>query len=122
MTIKEVINAVDGMLNNTVTRELKINFLSNLDKQIYNDVISTHEGGTQSFDGYDDKIDEDTELLVASPYDELYIYYLLAKINLMLQEIQFYNNNQAVYEETYGRYIAWYNRTHKPKGLNIMRV
>jgi hypothetical protein len=123
MTINEVLNEVDNIAkNNAVDREQKIKWLDRLDKTIFNDLIQYKENQIESFDGYTINTDEDTTLLVKSPYDELYVYYILAQINLVQQEVKYYNNNIAVYEEKYRNYRDYLNRSYKSKGINFIKV
>jgi hypothetical protein len=123
MTINEVLNEVDNIAkNNAVDREQKIKWLDRLDKTIFNDLIQYKENQIESFDGYTINTDEDTTLLVKSPYDELYVYYILAQINLVQQEVKYYNNNIAVYEEKYRNYRDYLNRSYKTKGINFIKV
>jgi hypothetical protein len=123
MTINEVLNEVDNIAkNNAVDREQKIKWLDRLDKTIFNDLIQYKENQIESFDGYTINTDEDTTLLVKSPYDELYVYYILAQINLVQQEVKYYNNNIAVYQDKYRNYRDYLNRSYKSKGINFIKV
>lgn len=123
MTIKECLDYVDASINNTMAREHKIKILSNLDKQIYNDIISTKKGSPDTFNGYDpDRVDENKKLLVPEPYDEMYNYYLMARIHLSLQEINYHNNYMEIYNGLYNQFIYYYNRKYKSKGRDFIRV
>lgn len=123
MTINEVLDEVDRIAkNNSIDRNQKIKWLDRLDRSIFNDLLQYKEDNIEEFDGYTDEIDEDTELLVCKPYDELYVYYILAQINLVQQEVKYYNNNIAVYEEKYRDYRNFINRSYKSKGSNYIKV
>lgn len=123
MTINEVLNEVDNIAkNNAIDREQKIKWLDRLDKSIFNDLLQYKENQIEVFDGYSVDTDEDTKLLVISPYDELYVYYILAQINLVQQEVKYYNNNISVYEELYRNYRNYINRSYKSKGINFIKV
>lgn len=123
MTINEVLNEVDMIAkNNSIDRNTKIKWLDRLDKSIFNDLLQYKKDNVESFDGYTSETDEDTVLLAVAPYDELYVYYVLAQINLIQQEIDFYNNNYAVYEDKYRNYRDFINRTYRTKGRNFIKV
>ena len=123
MTINEVLNEVDMIAkNNSIDRNTKIKWLDRLDKSIFNDLLQYKKDNVETFDGYDVDDDEDIELLVVSPYDELYVFYVLAQINLIQQEIDFYNNNYAMYEDKYRNYRDFINRTYRTKGRNFIKV
>ena len=123
MTINEVLDEVDRIAkNNSIDRNQKIKWLDRLDRNIFNDLLQYKKDNVETFDGYDVDDDEDIELLVVSPYDELYVYYVLAQINLIQQEIDFYNNNYAIYEDKYRNYRDFINRTYRTKGRNFIKV
>ena len=71
-----------------------------------------HHGG--GFRGYDLTTPRDTELLAEEPYTDVYIYYLMAQIDLGNAEIAKYNNDKALYNSAYLTYSDYYTRTHKP--------
>lgn len=122
MTIKEVIDYVDSINPNDMTREEKINILSDLDLSLYNDVISNYKDAP-SFNGYNpEEIDEDTKLLVNAPYSDMYKFYLNAQVYLLHQEINYYNNNMEIFNDLYSKFIAFYNRTNKTNGLDFIKV
>ena len=82
MTISDAITMVDALRPNQYSQDIKIRWLSRLDGMIWREVIRTHEGGTETFDGYDSSSMDSTELLVGSPYDEdVYNNYLQAMYN-----------------------------------------
>lgn len=123
MTINEVLDEVDRIAkNNSIDRNQKIKWLDRLDRSIFNDLLQYKKDNVESFDGYTSETDEDTELLVCNPYDELYVYYILAQINLVQQEVKYYNNNIAVYEDKYRNYRDFINRTYRSKGRNFIKV
>lgn len=123
MTINEVLDEVDRIAkNNSIDRNQKIKWLDRLDRSIFNDLLQYKKDNVETFDGYTSETDEDTELLVCTPYDELYVYYILAQINLIQQEIDFYNNNYAIYEDKYRNYRDFINRTYRTKGRNFIKV
>lgn len=123
MTINEVLDEVDRIAkNNSIDRNQKIKWLDRLDRSIFNDLLQYKKDNVETFDGYNVDDDEDTELLAVKPYDELYVYYVLAQINLIQQEIDFYNNNYAIYEDKYRNYRDFINRTYRTKGRNFIKV
>lgn len=123
MTINEVLDEVDRIAkSNSIDRNQKIKWLDRLDRSIFNDLLQYKKDNVETFDGYDVDDDEDTKLLVCAPYDELYVYYILAQINLVQQEVKYYNNNIAVYEDTYRNYRNFINRTYRSKGRNFIKV
>lgn len=120
MTICEAINQVDSLRRNTYDRKEKIQWLSRLDQRVKSRIIDTHEGGQSvAFTGYDENTDEDTVLLVAAPYDEMYLHYLIAQIEYHDQQEKCYNNANRMFESVWTDFACWYNRTHMPIGTRL---
>lgn len=120
MTIIEAINRVDILKPNSYSQNEKIWWLSCLDGMIYEEIISTHEGGENiDFSGYNDKTLLGTQLLVPAPYDEIYIRYLEMQINYANGEFGKYNNSVFMYEAAYESFKRYYNRTHMPKSAKF---
>ncbi len=116
MKVIEAINKADALNPNSYSTETKIEWLSNLDTAIFMNIISTHEEAAISeFNGYDTN-SNDAELLVPSPYDSIYIYWLQVKIEYWNQEIKKHNNAMVMYNTAYSEFERYYNRTHLPKG------
>ena len=120
MTIAEAISKVDALKPNTYTPEDKIGWLSTLDSRVKTQIIDTHEGCCKPpFYGYDSVLDQETELLVPAPYDEMYLRWLEAQIDYTNGEYGKYNNAIVMFNTSWKEYQNYYNRTHMPKGKNI---
>ena len=117
MKILEAITKIDTLKPNSYTQTEKVKWLSTLDGTIKNEIIDTHEGGEGIvFNGYDDETSLETELLVPSPYCDVYLRYLEAQIDYANAEYGKYNNAMAMYNSAYSDFERYYNRTHMPKG------
>ena len=87
MTVNEALLQVDGYLPNRVDEREKLVWLSRVEKRIIDEVHSRYpelaRGG--EFTGFtaDNK---ETKLCVPMPYDELYVHFLAAEIQLKLHE------------------------------------
>lgn len=112
MNIQQAIERANEMrAGNSASPEMKIRWLSELDHIIYNDVILTHHTNVEPFKDYED---ESTQLIAEKPYDKLYVYWLMAQIDLACSEFNKYNASLALFNEALNNYKAWYNRTHMP--------
>ena len=116
MTLAEAIQRCDTLKPNSYTAPEKIEWLSRLDGRVKLEIIDTHEGAEDVvFEGYtEDTSLLDTVLLVPSPYDEIYLYWLQAQIDYNNGEINKYNNNISMFNSAYSDYASYYNRTHMP--------
>lgn len=123
MRIKDAIGTCDQLYKNTYKYGNKIKWLSDLDMRIYTEIIRSRSTDTAvDFKGYTEDTDMETELLVPDAYAELYIQYLVSKIDYYNGEWERYNNSAAQFNELYANYAAEYSRTHKSTLMNKMRV
>ena len=116
MTANQIIALVDLKEPNSYTASEKINWLSNLDGKIFEEVIRTHEGCGDAAppapyaDGFE-------ELLIGAPYGEdIYVHYLIAMIAAGNAETARYNQQIAMYNANYSQWWNRYNATHRPLG------
>ena len=115
MTIAEAISKVDTLKPNTYTQEDKVGWLSSLDARVKTQIIDAHECDTPVlFYGYDSLLDQETELLVHTPYDEMYLRWLEAQIDYHNGEDDRYNNAIVLFNNAYDGYKKHYTRTHMP--------
>lgn len=115
MTIQEALEKVDKLKPNQFEEAEKIRWLSDLDARVKAEIIDNHEGADKiAFNGYDEKTNRDTVLLVPEPYSELYLLYLAAQIDFYNAEYTRYNNSMVMFNTMYDDFAVYYNRTHMP--------
>lgn len=128
MKLQQAIDRVDEMRPNMQSRTLKLDWLSELDGLIWKEIIIKHwmtgeemlryarnEDGTFVVPAYDEDTDEGTEMLVAFPYDNIYLYWLMAKIDEQTLETEKYNNDRAMFNASYESFSDYWTRNHMPK-------
>ena len=110
MTIREVLTRVDNLVTNAVEEEVKLQWLKNIEDKIYKEIVLTHENPVEmtNFE------DMESELIAKSPYDNLYISYLVAKIFEYTFETVRYNNAIIVFNQEYREFANYYNRENMP--------
>jgi hypothetical protein len=122
MTISDAITMVDALRPNQYSKDMKIRWLSRLDGMIWQEVIRTHEGGAETFDGYSSEELESKEMLVAAPYDEdVYNNYLQAMIDRENGEAGKYSQSITLFNAAFVRWRNWYNREHMAKDAGTFR-
>lgn len=123
MTIRDAISTVDSLKKgNKYSEKEKIKWLSTVDGIIKKETIDAYEGSEKIiFNGYDEKTDPDTELLVEEPFCDLYIFFLLSKIDFYNGDYDKYNNDVMQFNEAKRRFVDWYNRNHMPNGIKNVR-
>lgn len=114
MTIQQVLDRKSIIDKDTFPDELKIAWLSELDAQLFIEVIQTHENPENiKFTPYTAD-DFGKQLLVPFPYDKLYIPYLFAKVAEAYGETEDYNNHLASYEKYLREFRGYWNKKYMP--------
>lgn len=115
MKVKEILDKVNRLKINSVDDIDKLDWINDLDGLVHKDILLRAEDYTGEFAPY--TVDDlEKTVLVTFPYEEIYIHYLSAKIDLINGEIASYNNNIALFNDMYEKFAAYYRRMHVPKG------
>ncbi len=118
MTILEAITLADLDRPNEISVERKLQWLSTLDGRIYRELMLTYDDAPPAFSGYDEQTElRTTELMVGFPFDDLYLRYLVLRIDLEQGELERYNNDAAAFNRVWKSYATNYGRTHVPLGV-----
>lgn len=116
MTLGNALLLIDEKQPNSESAGQKIQWLRQLDMEVFHEVIMTHEGSIPPLPAYDTTTELDRVLLVPEPYDSIYLHWLQSRIDYTLGDTERYNNSNAQFEADRTAYRAWYNRTHMPIG------
>ena len=116
MNIQTALDRADEMKPNMMSRALKIAALSELDGLIHREIIMKHEHTEEqeTFEGYTEDTDSGTELLAPWPYDEMYGYWLMARIDDQNMEYDKYDNDRLKFNQGYNMFHDWWRRNHMP--------
>lgn len=143
MTVQQAIERADQMRQgNTVPDELKLEWLSECEGYIWDESIKMHFG-SHRYRRYKETEDENTgetirveiipawkyteedtdaELIAYAPYDMLYVYWLMAKIDLFSQEIDNYNASMSLFLNEKQQFKNHYHTHNKTIPNPQMRV
>lgn len=114
MKIAEAIKQAKILRDTEIPDEMLVSWLSAHDGTVWEETVRHYERPPDSKPVYDGETDlEETELLIPSPWDELYPHYLAMRIDLAHQDIDRYNNEAAAYEAHRRAWANDYNRTHR---------
>ena len=96
--------------------------LKRLDGQVLSEVIGTHaEIAPDAASGT--AYTAATELLVPFPYaEELYTAYIFSQMDLLNAEITRYTQSATQLAAAWRQYADWYNRSHAPLGVRMMKI
>lgn len=115
MTVKEIISLVDELKPNHYSTERKMEWLNQIEGQIYEKIIKTHENPDGiTFEKYSLEADGDKEVIASGIYEALYRYFIESQIDYANQEINKYNNSAAMFNKLYSEYTNAYNRVYMP--------
>lgn len=112
ITAGDAIALADSLCPNTYEGSLKIAWLRELDGMIHREIFSWHEDVPAESN---ECFDEQTLLIVPTPYSSLYADYLMAQIYQHNGENEPYTNAEIRFNSSLSAYADWYNRTHMPK-------
>jgi hypothetical protein len=124
MTIQRALDMTDKMLANTMDRELKLYFLTQIEQMIHQEIVLKHhhEEIPEEPPVYTTDTDPGTELRIPDPYSDLYYYYLMSKIDEQNLEFDKFNSHRLMFENLYGTMSDWYTREHMPLGVPQLRM
>ena len=116
MTIQECLDIVDEMKPNMMSRKLKIKYLTEIEGLIWSEIVMKHEYDLNAIQRpqYTEDTDPGTVLIVPEPYQMVYVYWLMGKIDMQNQEDDRYNVDRAHFENAYNTMSDWWTREHMP--------
>lgn len=104
MTIEEIIVRADELKPNAYDEETKRAWIEELEARIVRDIIDTHEANESDEEGG----------LAGGGDGAVYLWWLIAQIDLNNGDMTRYNNDMALYNTYYADLAAMWNRTHTP--------
>lgn len=121
MKVKDVIDKLAELKPHQFSDAVIVAELTDIERTIWNDVISWHEGDVAEPSAYDAVTDADTVLLIPEPYSKVYILYIAAQIDYWSRDAS-YKNSMIMYNKAYSDMANWYNRTHMPKQTTTITI
>ena len=121
MTLQEAIDRVDEMKANMMSVRMKVGFLTEIDQLIHDEIVMKHEHTEAQAvkPAYNEEADLMTELIVPDPYGrDVYLYWLMSRIDDQNQEDGRYNVDRAKFENAYRTMSDWWTREHMPVTRN----
>lgn len=115
MTVGQVLDAVNEIQPTSISKNILVGWLHQLDTELYQNVIATHQGADAAEPSIPaDEMGDAAQLLVGAPYDAIYVHWLQSRIDYTLGEYGRYNNSSAMFEADRAAFTNWYNRNHMP--------
>lgn len=115
MTVKDILDYVDEIKQNSFSRKIKLIWLNELEYRVQTDVmLLAVERITYIPD------DDTYTLLVPAPWSEIYYDYLLMKLSEHLEESSEQNNRAATFDKAFTRFMRWWADTYRPANGNAL--
>ncbi len=114
MTIENAIYRIRQIKPNEYPDDQLVEWLSNLDKQVWDEVVYWHESDMPEPPTYT-MDDLSVQLLIPEPFSDVYVKYLCMEIDFYNNEITRYNNSSVAFGKALSNYADWFNRRHLPK-------
>ena len=116
MTLQEVLSTTDELKANMMSEATKIRFISEIEGRVHQEILMKHEHTEEeeTLPVYDDNTDPSTTMLVPAPYDMLYVYWLMSKIDMLNQEPEKEYNNSVRFDKAWNEFSDYWTREHMP--------
>lgn len=121
MTVSEVIAKADNLRPNQYGMDLKTQWLSEVEGIIIDTILNESEGNDIQFEKYNYELDMEKELKIPDRFCDVYIHYILAKIDYHDSETESYQNDVIMYQASMDSFAGWYIRNHMPKQKGVIR-
>ena len=106
MFLLNALAAADSLRPNTVSDEMKAEWIEDLETQF---------AEVQQVKPPQPSFPENKELLMPKPVDQVYIYWLCAMIDWAQLDLQLYQVDKAMFEEAHTFALAWWRRHNRPR-------
>ncbi len=111
MTLGECIQRADALRPNAYSEEEKARWVLELEGELERDFFARYEGWTSP----EKAPGRALTLLASGPFEELYVFRLLARLELADQEWESYNAYNALANQTLSEFKKAWHRTHTAK-------
>lgn len=113
---KEAVALADAWRPNGIGAEEKARWLSQIDGRLLKELYALYDGEEKEMPLYTPEGEE--ELLAPAPYDELYVYGLCARYDFTMGEIERYNMDAMLFDETWRGLAGYLQSVFTPKQKN----
>lgn len=109
--LKDIIAFVDTVKPNAFSESAKVMWLNNLEGRIWTEVLLQ---STVDMPHYTWEENQNTELTVHPPYDNIYHFWLEAQIDYYNGEYNKYQNSMVMFNNAWGELVRWFVDTYDP--------
>jgi hypothetical protein len=118
MKLREILTTIDQIRPNAYTDAEKIAMLNTIEGRVYTDIFQKAEEFEGAFIPFEEG-QEERELAVPVPFTELYIFFLMSRIDFLNGDSGRYNDTMVLLQNAWDEYAAYYRENNKPKQTNL---
>jgi len=111
MTVYEAVKICDNLRPNNFSDEIKCSWLYELDGKVNAEIFENKF----EIPLYNVTEHKNKELLIDTPYDDLYLIFMISKIDLYSGEYARYSNDALVFNTEYLDFMRYKSRTKEVK-------
>lgn len=115
MKLNDLIEKITALRGQQYSTHMIMGWVNEIEGQAVEEIINRAEGFDIDFKPLDYQLDYDTELSIPDRFQDVYINYLLSKIDFHNEETERYNNDVIMYNSAYESFAAWFRRQHRVK-------
>lgn len=115
MTVGELIERIIMLRGRQYDEDIMVGWLNEIEGQVVDDVVNRAEGYDMVFKPLSYTQDTEKQLTIPERFQDVYINYMLSKIDFHNQETERYNNDVVMYNSAYDAFASWFKQNHMPK-------
>ena len=115
MTVGELIETIIRLRGQQYGEDIMMGWLNEIEGQVIDEIVNRAEGYDVEFKPLSYYSDAEKRLTIPERFQDVYINYMLSKIDYHNQETERYNNDVIMYNSAYDAYAAWFRRENRPK-------
>ncbi len=115
MTVNDLISDITSLRGQQYGTDMIMGWINEIEGQVIEEVINRAEGYDLEFAPMEYEKDQDKKLSIPDRFRDVYINYLLSKIDYHNEETERYNNDVVMYNSAYDAYAAWFRRCNRAK-------
>lgn len=115
MRLNDLLEKITVLRGQQYGTDMIMGWVNEIEGQVIDEIIKQAEGFDIEFKPLDYQIDSEKQLSIPDRFQDVYINYLLSKIDFHNEETERYNNDVIMYNSAYDAFSAWFRRQHRAK-------
>lgn len=111
-TINEMLEKIDQICPNSYAPEVKAKWIIDINTKLYQETVSHYQSDEEYIFPSKYPADGKVPLLAETPYEELYVMYVIAQMDFYNREGANFNNSAAMFNSILSDWKKWFHKTH----------